>query len=234
MYKTGDLARRMPDGNIQYLGRIDGQVKVRGYRIELGEIEVAAGRFDHVAQAAATVREDKPGEKKLVVYLVMDPGHSLNVKDIRNFLHTRLPDYMMPSAFVQMEALPRTPSGKIDRRSLPKPDTKRPELDVPFTAPSSPLENNICSLWSSLLNIEPIGTKDNFFDLGGNSLLALQFVAYLKAEYGIDVSVIKVYQHPTVAGLSASIEGKDTGQTTESFHAGTCRRASYKGSKYCK
>jgi amino acid adenylation domain-containing protein len=212
MYKTGDLARRMPDGNIQYLGRIDGQVKVRGYRIELGEIEVAAGRFDHVAQAAATVREDKPGEKKLVVYLVMDPGHSLNVKDIRNFLHTRLPDYMMPSAFVQMEALPRTPSGKIDRRSLPKPDTKRPELDVPFTAPSSPLENNICSLWSSLLNIEPIGTKDNFFDLGGNSLLALQFVAYLKAEYGIDVSVIKVYQHPTVAGLSASIEGKDTGK----------------------
>ncbi len=208
MYKTGDLARRLADGNIQYLGRIDGQVKVRGYRIELGEIEVAAGRFDHVTQAAATVREDKPGEKKLVVYVAMDPGHTLHVKDIRNFLHTRIPDYMMPSAFVQMDTLPRTPSGKIDRRALPAPDTKRPELDVPYTAPVTDLEKKICALWSSLLNIEPVGTRDNFFDLGGNSLLALQFVAYMKTEHGIDVSVIKVYQHPTVAALSASIEGK--------------------------
>lgn len=230
LYKTGDLAKRQADGNLIYLGRIDGQVKVRGYRIELGEIEIAAGRFDHVTQAAATVREDKPGEKKLVVYLVMDNGHTLNVKDIRNFLHTRLPDYMMPSAFVQMADLPRTPSGKIDRRSLPKPETKRPELDVPYTAPSTPLEEKICNLWSTLLNIDPVGTKDNFFDLGGNSLLALQFVAYLKAEHGIDVSVIKVYQHPTVAALSAGIEGKgDNKQLKEAMKARAAARH-HKGS----
>ncbi len=207
MYKTGDLAKRLPDGNILYLGRIDGQVKVRGYRIELGEIEVATARFDQVVQAAATVREDKPGEKRLVVYLVMEPGHTLNVKAIRNFLQGRLPDYMMPSAFVQMDALPRTPSGKIDRKSLPAPDNKRPELGIPYSSPNGEMEEKICSLWSRLLNIEPIGTKDNFFDLGGNSLLALQSVALLKAEQGIDVSVIKVYQYPTVSGLAKSIAG---------------------------
>ena len=161
MYKTGDLAKRLPDGNILYLGRIDGQVKVRGYRIELGEIEVATARFDQVVQAAATVREDKPGEKRLVVYLVMEPGHTLNVKAIRNFLQGRLPDYMMPSAFVQMDALPRTPSGKIDRKSLPAPDNKRPELGIPYSSPNGEMEEKICSLWSRLLNIEPIGTKDN-------------------------------------------------------------------------
>ncbi|MBL7923172.1 MAG: amino acid adenylation domain-containing protein [Bacteroidia bacterium] len=209
MYKTGDLARKLPDGNLEYLGRIDGQVKVRGYRIELGEIEVAVSRFGHVTRAAASVREDHAGQKKLVVYLVMEDGHTLNVKDIRRFLQTRLPDYMMPSAFVQLQELPRTPSGKIDRRALPAPATTRPELGIPYTAPVSVLEKTLCRLWSSLLGIEPVGTRDNFFDLGGNSLLALQSVALLKAEQGIDLSVIKVYQHPTVAALAASMEGKD-------------------------
>lgn len=213
MYKTGDLAKRMPDGNIQYLGRIDGQVKVRGYRIELGEIEVAAGRFDEVVQAAATVREDKPGEKKLVVYLVMNDGHQLNVKDIRNFLHSRLPDYMMPSAFVQLPEMPRTPSGKIDRRALPAPDTKRPELGIPFKAASTDLEKSIAKLWSSLLNIDPVGTLDNFFDLGGNSLLALQSAALLKVETGIDVSVIRIYQYPTIAALAKALGGDADGHS---------------------
>lgn len=211
MYKTGDLAKRLPDGNIQYLGRIDGQVKVRGYRIELGEIEVVAGRFNQVVQAAATVREDKPGEKKLVVYLVMNDGHTLNVKDIRNFLHSRLPDYMMPSAFVQLNDLPRTPSGKIDRRTLPAPDTKRPELGIPYKAPSTSLEKSIAKLWSSLLNIDPIGTLDNFFDLGGNSLLALQCTALMKPETGMEVSVIRIYQYPTVSTLAKAISGTSDG-----------------------
>ena len=211
MYKTGDLAKRLPDGNIQYLGRIDGQVKVRGYRIELGEIEAVAGRFHQVVQAAATVREDKPGEKKLVVYLVMQEAKTLNVKDIRNFLHSRLPDYMMPSAFVQLQELPRTPSGKIDRRALPAPDTKRPELGVPFKAPSTELEKSIAKLWSSLLNIDPIGTLDNFFDLGGNSLLALQSAAMMKLEMGTDISVIRIYQFPTVSSLAKAIGGEKDG-----------------------
>lgn len=207
MYKTGDLAKRLPDGNIQYLGRIDGQVKVRGYRIELGEIEVAAGLFSAVVQAAATVKEDKPGEKKLVVYLVLKDGETLNVKDIRKFLHSRLPDYMMPSAFVQLPVLPRTPSGKIDRRALPAPDTRRPETGVPYKAPSGELEKAIAACWSSLLNIEPVGALDHFFDLGGNSLLAMQCAARLSLETGHTVSVIRIYQYPTVAALASAIGG---------------------------
>lgn len=215
LYKTGDLAMRLPDGNIQYLGRIDGQVKVRGYRIELGEIEVALGRFPNTIQAAATVREDKPGEKKLVAYIVLEKGNELNVKEARTFLHTLLPDYMMPSAIVQLEALPRTPSGKIDRKSLPMPDTKRPELGIPFVAPVSETEKTLSKLWSALLNIEPIGVNDNFFDLGGNSLLALQSVALLKMEHGIELSVIKLYQYPTIAALAGSIDGKENSKSVK-------------------
>jgi amino acid adenylation domain-containing protein len=213
IYKTGDLVKKLPDGNIQYLGRIDGQVKVRGYRIELGEIEVALSRFKKVVQAAATVREDKPGEKKLVAYLVLEKGHELNVKEVRTFLSSLLPDYMMPSAIVQLEDLPRTPSGKIDRKSLPAPNTKRPELGIPFVSPETEIQKILSELWSGLLNIDPIGINDNFFDLGGNSLLALQSVALLKIEYAIDLSVIKLYQYPTVAALAASVEGKENSKS---------------------
>lgn len=213
LYKTGDLVKKLPDGNIQYLGRIDGQVKVRGYRIELGEIEVALSRFKQVVQAAATVREDKPGEKKLVGYLVLEKGQELHVKEVRSFLQTMLPDYMMPSAIVQLEDLPRTPSGKIDRRSLPAPDTKRPELGIPYVAAETEIQKILCQLWSGLLSIDPIGINDNFFDLGGNSLLALQSVALLKMEHAIDLSVIKLYQYPTIAALAASLEGKENNKS---------------------
>jgi len=210
MYRTGDLAKRDAQGNLHYLGRIDGQVKVRGYRIELGEIEVVLARFNGVSQIAVTVREDKVGEKKLVAYLVMNDENELNIKSIRSFLHTQLPDYMMPSAFVQMTNLPRTPSGKIDRKSLPIPDQKRPELGVPFIAASTSTQKTLATLWSRLLNIEPIGIEDNFFDSGGNSLLALQSVALLKQEYGIDLSIVKIYQLPTIAALSNVIDGNFT------------------------
>jgi len=208
LYKTGDLAKKLPDGNLQYLGRKDGQVKVRGYRIELGEIEVALSRFPKVIQAAATVREDKPGEKKLVAYVVFEKGQELNVKQLRTFLQTLIPDYMMPSAIVQLHDLPRTPSGKIDRRALPAPDTKRPELGIPYAQATNETEKILCSLWSHLLQIDPIGIQDNFFDLGGNSLLALQSVAILKTDFNLDVSVIKLYQFPTIAALAASMNGK--------------------------
>ncbi|MEI7613066.1 MAG: amino acid adenylation domain-containing protein [Betaproteobacteria bacterium] len=207
MYKTGDLAVRTADGNLQYLGRIDGQVKVRGYRIELGEVEVALSRFRHVKLCAATVREDRPGEKKLVAYLVMDAGETFNVQEIRAFLQQQIPDYMLPSAFVEMPSLPRTPSGKIDRNSLPPPANKRPELGVVYRSPASEPEKRLCSLWSEILHIDPVGINDNFFDLGGNSLLALQTVALLKTRHDTDISVIKVYMHPTPAALTASIDG---------------------------
>ncbi len=207
MYRTGDLAKRDSSGNIHYLGRIDGQVKIRGYRIELSEIEIVLAAFSGVSQVAVTVREDKVGEKKLVAYLVLQEGIELNLKSIRKFIQTQLPDYMMPSAFVQMENLPRTPSGKIDRKSLPAPDHKRPDLGIAFIAAITSTQKTLATLWSRLLNIEPFGVEDNFFDSGGNSLLALQSVAILKQEFGIDLSVVKMYQLPTIAALSKIIDG---------------------------
>ncbi len=209
MYRTGDLARREKDGNIQYLGRIDGQVKVRGYRIELGEIEVVLSRFTNVSAVAVTVREDQPGEKRLVAYLVMNGSEKLNLRDVRAHVHNQLPDYMMPSAFVQLDELPRTPSGKIDRRQLPEPNTDRPDLGIAYAAAETTTQKTLVSLWERLLNIKPVGINDNFFDLGGNSLLALQSVAILKQEHGLDVSVVKVYQHPTVAGIARYLDGTD-------------------------
>ena len=210
MYRTGDLARRMPDGNLQYLGRIDGQVKVRGFRIELGEVEHAVALFSGVREAAATVREDRPGEKRLIVYVTMDGQQPVNIKELRTFLQRLLPDYMMPSAFVRMDGLPRTPSGKIDRRALPAPGTARPETGIPYKAPVSTLEEQICRIWSELLEIEPIGTSDNFFDFGGNSILATRFTAQMKAEHGHEFSVIKIYQYPTAAALAAALGKEET------------------------
>jgi len=216
MYRTGDLARRMPDGNLQYLGRIDGQVKVRGFRIELGEIEHALALFNGVREAAATVREDRPGEKRLVAYLSMDGQQPVNIKELRNFLQRLLPDYMMPAAFVRMDGLPRTPSGKIDRRALPAPGTARPETGIPYTAPVSLLEEQICRLWSALLEIDPIGTSDNFFDLGGNSILATRFISQMKTEHGLELSVIRIYQYPTVSALAAAIGQEETRDAVKS------------------
>ena len=207
MYKTGDLAKKLSDGNIQYLGRIDNQVKVRGYRIELGEIEVVLAKYPAVSQIAVTVREDQPGKKKIVAYLVFAGNTKLNVTHIRSFLQQHLPEYMMPSAFVQLAALPKTPSGKVDRKNLPAPDTKRPELGIPFSEPATATQKILAEIWSRVLSIDPIGVHDHFFDLGGNSLLALQSIALLKQEQNIDLSVVKMYQHPTIDALANVIDG---------------------------
>ena len=172
-YKTGDLAKYLSDGNIEYLGRMDGQVKVRGYRIELGEIELTLDKHASVKQAVVVAREDEPGDKRLVAYCLPHDGKNINAGELRKFLSDKLPEYMMPSAFVQMENFPRTPSGKIDRRNLPAPSNKRPELGNVFVAPETDLQKTFSSAWSKLLKVEGIGINDNFFDLGGNSLLAL-------------------------------------------------------------
>ncbi|HKR03180.1 MAG TPA: amino acid adenylation domain-containing protein, partial [Bacteroidia bacterium] len=201
IYKTGDLAKYLPDGNIEYLGRIDGQVKVRGYRIELGEIEIALGKNSSVTQCVVIAREDEPGDKRLVAYVIPNEKNNFHQNELRKFLKGKLPDYMMPSAFVQMEIFPRTPSGKIDKRSLPKPELKRPELDTIFVEPQTDLEKTFAKIWSKLLRIDKIGINDNFFDLGGNSLMALQMIAKLKTENGIDLPVVKLYQHPTISAI---------------------------------
>ena len=155
MYKTGDRAAELPNGEIDYKGRIDGQVKVRGYRIELGEVEVAMEKHPAVEQAVATVREDRPGLKRLIGYYVAKSEMSTN--ELRKHLASLLPDYMQPSAFVAVKELPRTPSGKIDRKALPAPDVKRPDLDVAFTAPTSAVQKTLANVWADLLGIDRVG-----------------------------------------------------------------------------
>ncbi|MBK6830462.1 MAG: amino acid adenylation domain-containing protein [Flavobacteriales bacterium] len=172
LYKTGDRAAELSNGEIDYKGRIDGQVKVRGYRIELGEVEVALEKHASIEQAVANVREDRPGLKRLIGYYVAK--HDASVNDLRKHLASLLPDYMVPSAFVAVKELPRTPSGKIDRKALPAPDVKRPELDVAFAAPQTGVQKALANVWADLLGIDRVGIDDNFFDLGGNSLLSIQ------------------------------------------------------------
>lgn len=204
MYKTGDRAAELSNGEIDYKGRIDGQVKVRGYRIELGEVEVAMEKHPAVEQAVANVREDRPGLKRLIGYYVAKSELSTN--ELRKHLASLLPDYMQPSAFVAVKELPRTPSGKIDRKALPAPDVKRPELDVAFAAPQSAVQKTLANVWADLLGIDRVGIDDNFFDLGGNSLLSIQAVAQLEGQ-GLKLPIVKLYQHPTVRACAAFLEG---------------------------
>ncbi len=204
LYKTGDRAAELPNGEIDYKGRIDGQVKVRGYRIELGEVEVAMEKHSAVEQAVATVREDRPGLKRLIGYYVAKSELSTN--ELRKHLASLLPDYMQPSAFVAVKELPRTPSGKIDRKALPAPDVKRPDLDVAFVAPTTSVQKTLANVWADLLGIDRVGIDDNFFDLGGNSLLSIQAVAQLEG-HGLKLPIVKLYQHPTIKACAAFLEG---------------------------
>jgi len=208
LYRTGDRAVELPDGNIDYKGRMDGQVKVRGYRIELGEVEVALEKHPLVQQAVTTVREDTPGLKRLVGYFVATEHVSTN--DLRKHLGALLPDYMVPSAFVKVPELPRTPSGKIDRKGLPAPDIKRPDLDIPYARPTSQLEEAVAAVWASLLGIDKVGIDDNFFDLGGNSLLSIQCVAQLESR-GFELPIVKLYQHPTIRACAEFLTGGNSG-----------------------
>lgn len=219
IYKTGDLARYLPDGNIEYLGRADGQVKVRGYRIELAEVESAVEKWQDVKQAVAIVREDEPGNKKLAVYVRMKEEKNFSPAKIRSHLKAILPDYMISSFIVQVNDFPRTPSGKIDKRSLPKPDNKRPDLGNVFMEPASDLQKLLAALWCDLLGIDHAGTEDNFFDLGGNSLLALQMIARLKTEHGYDLPVVKLYRHPTIKGIEKDLSGNDSESFYDKAHA---------------
>ena len=216
LYKTGDLARYLPDGNIEFMGRSDHQVKVRGFRIELGEIEAVLSQYPAVREAIALVREDNPGDKRLVAYIVAnselrgghgdtDPTHSEFINHLRVFLKQKLPQYMMPSAFVLLEAMPLTPNGKIDRRSLRAPDTNTAEFESNFTGSRTPDEQLIAEIWAEVLGLERVGIHDNFFELGGHSLLATQAIARLREAFKIELPLRVLFESPTVASLSDCI-----------------------------
>jgi amino acid adenylation domain-containing protein len=204
--RTGDLVKERADGELEFLGRSGDQIKLRGHRIELGTIEVALSQHPDVAQAAVAVREH-PGHKRLVAYLVGVEGRSPRPQEVRRHLQARLPELMVPATFVMLADLPRTPSGKVDRHALPQPGHERPLLDVEFEPPRGHEEETIAQIWARLLDIDQVGAHDNFFDLGGTSLLAVQSVLDLREALGRDVPVIKLFQYPNVRALAGSLAG---------------------------
>jgi amino acid adenylation domain-containing protein len=205
LYRTGDLARWRADGTVEFLGRIDHQVKVRGFRIELGEIEAALAECNGVKESVVVVREDAPGDKRLVAYVVVEPWASPSVKELHARLKERLPEYMLPSAFVWLEAMPLTPNGKVDRKALPAPDAERPELGSAYVAPRNPTEETLAAILGQILNLEKVGVEDNFFELGGHSLLATQFISRLRESFRVEVPLREIFERPTAAELAETI-----------------------------
>jgi amino acid adenylation domain-containing protein len=212
MYRTGDLARRRPDGVLEYLGRLDHQVKIRGFRIELGEVEAALTSHPGVESAVALARQDRPGDQRLVAYVV-GRGDQATAAELRRALRERLPEVMIPSAFVFLPALPLTPNGKVDRKALPAPDADRADLETAFVPPRTPLEQEAAAIWQAVLGVDRIGAHDSFWDLGGHSLLAMRLVSRIRDHFGVELSVRGIFEHPTLAGLAVRIEHELRGGT---------------------
>ena len=206
LYRTGDLARWLPNGELEYLGRVDRQVKIRGHRIELGEIESVLETHPEIRAVAVEVREDLPGDKRLVAFIVATPGSTLSVNHLRAFLKEQLPDSMIPSSFVELDALPLTPNGKIDRKALQAPVNSRAgavlNLKTEYVAPRNPTEQLLAHVWSEILDIKDIGVHDNFFELGGHSLLATQMFSRLRSLFHVEPPLRAVFETPTIAGLA--------------------------------
>lgn len=205
LYRTGDLARHLPDGELEYLGRIDHQVKLRGFRIELGEIETVLGQRAGVREAAVIVREDTPGDQRLVAYTTAAAGQPAPTgEELRDYLKGKLPEHMVPTAFVALDALPLTPNGKVDRKALPAPDHARAGAN--YTAPQTPGEEALAEIWAAVLGVERVGVYDNFFELGGHSLLVTQVVSRVRETLGVELPLRSLFESPTVAGLAETIE----------------------------
>jgi amino acid adenylation domain-containing protein len=208
LYKTGDLVRYMPDGRIEYLGRTDHQIKLRGFRIELGEVEAVLRKHPQVRENIVLVREDEPGDRRLVAYLVTTDGADISNSDLRSFLHIKLPDYMIPSAFIRLDALPLTSNGKVDRGALPRPDDVSAKPRHDYVAPRAEFERSLANIWQQVLRVAMVGVEDNFFDLGGHSLLLVRLIQEIQNSLGLEVSLMEVFEHPTVASLARHLSSK--------------------------
>ena len=204
LYRTGDLARLRPDATIEFLGRMDEQVKVRGFRIEPGEIEAALADHPAVAEAAVLAREDA-GDRRLVAYLVPASGRSAPLGELRALLKAKLPAHMIPQTFVMLERLPLSPNGKLDRRALPVPDSSRPELEKSYVPPRTETESALCAIWGQVLGIEKVGVEDNFFELGGHSLLATQVISRIRNVFQVELPLRRLFETPTVAEIASTI-----------------------------
>ncbi|NEP57336.1 MAG: amino acid adenylation domain-containing protein [Symploca sp. SIO2G7] len=209
LYKTGDLARYLSDGNIEFLGRIDNQVKIRGFRIEIGEIETTLSQHPTVKETVVIAREDQPGNKRLVAYIVpeTETNHGI-VPQLKQYLKEKLAEYMVPSAFVVLSELPLTPSGKVNRRALPAPDISSFSHSENFVAPRDRTEEQLAQIWSEILNINPVGVKSNFFELGGHSLLAVNLMAKIQQRFAQQLPLSTLLTNPTIEDLSSLIRGE--------------------------
>jgi non-ribosomal peptide synthetase component F len=205
-YKTGDLVRYLPDGNIEFLGRVDHQVKIRGFRVELGEIEAVLDQHPAVQEVVVMAREDVPGDKRLVAYIVPAGGQMLETVELRHFLAGKLPNYMVPAVFVSLASLPLTPSGKVDRRALPVPEAGQAGGPETYTPPRTSIEQGLAEIWADVLGVEQVGIQDNFFDLGGHSLSATRLVSRVRGTFQIDLPLQSIFEAQTLAELAQMIE----------------------------
>jgi amino acid adenylation domain-containing protein len=201
LYRTGDVARHLPEGNLEYLGRNDSQVKIRGFRVELSEIEIVLSQHPDIREAAVAVREDLPGDSRLVAYIVPERDPAPGGKVLRHYLVGKLPEYMTPSVFIMLDSMPLSINGKLDRRALPAPDVLRPKLEAVYTAPETETEMAIAAIWREVLRVERVGVDDNFFDLGGHSLLLVRVSRKLQETFNREVPVLDLFKYPTISSL---------------------------------
>ncbi|HYO73087.1 MAG TPA: amino acid adenylation domain-containing protein, partial [Archangium sp.] len=207
MYRTGDLVRYLPDGNIEFRGRNDFQVKIRGFRIELGEVQAVLDKHPGVRQSVVVVREDVPGNKRLVAYWVAQEAQEPEASELREHLKQKLPAHMVPSAFVKLEKVPLTPNGKVDRKALPVPEGVSASSAEPFAPPRNELEVQLAALWCGVLGVPQVGIHDDFFTLGGHSLLATQLVSRIRSAFGVELPLRTIFESPTIAALAGQLEG---------------------------
>jgi acyl carrier protein len=215
LYRTGDLVRTREGGTLEFLGRIDHQVKLRGFRIELGEIEEVLGQHPEVSNAVAIVREDTPGDRRLVAYVVPSGNAQPSLDELRRLAKAKLPPFMVPSAIVVLDSLPVSANRKLDRTTLPAPDGARPELERAFAPPSTPVEELLASIWREVLSIEQVGIDDDFFDLGGHSLLAVTMLSRVQDEFGIELALGVIFARPTIRDLADPVTAELLGDVSE-------------------
>jgi amino acid adenylation domain-containing protein len=206
LYRTGDLARFRPDGEIECLGRFDSQVKIRGYRVELGEIEERLSAFEGVKEATVLCREDLPGDRKLVAYIVFSENESHSASKLQSYLRESLPNYMIPAHYVELTSMPQTPNGKVDRNGLLPPDQDSLAATHEFVAPRTPEEKKLATIWCELLQIDRVGVDDDFFDLGGHSLTAIRMLARVREVFGVEIALRQVFKSPTVAAIACQLD----------------------------
>jgi amino acid adenylation domain-containing protein len=218
LYKTGDLGRWLPDGTIEFLGRIGSQVKIRGFRVELGEIEAVLSQHPAVQEGVVVTQDDTWGNQRLVAYPVANIEPAPTASELRSFLKEKLPDYMIPSAFVSLAALPLTPSGKVDRSALPLPDKFRPDLDVAYVMPRNQVEQTIAKIWQDILGVKQVGIHDNFFELGGHSLLATQVISQMRKVFQVELPLRHLFEAPTVADQGFAIQQKQGNKDPHSLN----------------